>query len=256
MKMRNGWMVVLLGAATLNGYSDPMRPMLTRENRLPEVRQLELGVETEFIEKKVEGVNDESLQITSPTVRYGLAPELIFALAVPGVQIDNGAGHKESGLGDVRVGLEFLAWEDIFHFPYLLPYVEATLPTGDEEKGLGTGDSTYQVGIAVGTTVNDTLHYALDVGYRFLQDEGNIASIRGALIYDLSKKTSILVEGEVEGAHEGEEDDRTILLGGLTYKPTPKWFVGLYGGTHVVDGSDDPIVAIKAAYTFKAFAPR
>jgi hypothetical protein len=154
------------------------------------------------------------------------------------------------------MGVEFLAWEDIFHYPYLMPYLEIGLPTGDEDKGLGYGDVTAEAGLAIGTTVYDTLSYALDAGYRFLQDAGNVFSASGALIYELSKKTSVLVEGEFEEAHDGEVDDRILVLGGLTYQPTSRWFVGLYAGSRVDGETDDPVAAARVTYTFKAFAPR
>lgn len=255
MKLRNAWVVVLLGMSAGVASAETMRPLLTKENRLPEVRQLELGLVTEFREEDGSGTEDFSTWEFSPELRYGLASELIFTLAVPALTREVGE-DTENGLGDIQLGLEFLAWEDIFHYPYILPYLEIGLPTGDEDEGLGYGDVTAEAGLAIGTTVYDSLTYALDGGYRFLQDAGNVFKVSGALIYELSKQTSILVEGEFEEAREGEEDDRVLVLGGLTYKPTTRWFVGLYGGARLDGETDDPVGGAKVTYTFKAFAPR
>lgn len=256
MKLRNAWIVALFGMTVLGASAETARPLLTKENRLPEVRQLELGLVTEFREEEVSETQDLSKWSFSPELRYGLAPELIATLGIPVERFEGGDDETNTGLGDIKLGLEFLAWEDIFHYPYLLPYLEIGLPTGDEEEGLGYGDTTADIGLAIGTTVYETLTYALDAGYRFLQDAGNVFSVSGALIYELSKQTSILVEGEFEEAHEGEEDDRVLVLGGLTYKPTPKWFVGLYAGARVDGENEDPVGGAKVTYTFKAFAPR
>lgn len=256
MKLRMVLGLGFLGLTVLAASAETPRPYITKENRLPEVRQLELGLSTDFRETEISDTEDLSTWTFTPAARYGLAPELAVTLEVPGVRREIGDDDTENGLGDIQLGLEFLAWEDIFHYPYILPYLEVGLPTGDEDKGLGNGDATANIGLAFGTTVYETLSYALDLGYRFLQDEGNVFAARGALIYDLSKQTSVLVEGEFEEAHNGEEDDRVLVLGGLTYKPAPKWFLGLYGGARLDGEEDDPVVAAKLMYTFKAFAPR
>jgi len=126
----------------------------------------------------------------------------------------------------------------------------------DTVKALGERDPWFVVGIAIGTTVYDKLHYALDVSYKILSNEDNIGVLRGALIYDLSKKTSILAEGEFSQHRENETQSRQVLMAGLTYKPTRNWIVGFYGGGQINDGKSDntdSVAAMKVSYSFRSF---
>ncbi|MDZ4199412.1 MAG: transporter [Kiritimatiellia bacterium] len=249
--MRKGIIAALLIGTVSFVQADPTRTYWTHENRLPEARQLEVGVVLDYQEEDIS--DSDKVWAVTPQFRYGLTRDLSLSVAVPVLQREPAVGDSVSGLGDVRVGLTLRAWEDIFGFPYLIPYVEAELPTGDEKKELGSEDGVVTAGIAIGTTVYDVLHYALDIGYRFEAEEENVVLIRGALIYDLSKKTSVLVEGEYRGKLDGEVEARKRVLAGFTYRPARNWIVGLYGGGQVTGDSDDVVGAMKVSYTFKPF---
>jgi len=252
--MRNVWMMGFAVAATLTAHAEPMRTFYTRENRQPELHQLETGVAFEYREATTLYDKDE-FSTTLATLRYGLAQELTLNVGLPYVTRAPEIGDSVDGFGDIRVGLTLRAWEDIFGFPYMLPYGEAAFPVEDEVKRLGESKPWFVVGVAIGTTVHDKLHYALDAGYKILPDESNVASFKGALIYDLSKKTSILVEGEYGDKRDNELRDRQVVMAGFTYKPTRNWIVGFFGGGQVNDnkGSDDSVVAVKVGYTFRPF---
>lgn len=254
MTMRKVWIMGFAVAATLTAHAEPMRPFYTRENRQPELHQLEAGVAFDYREVTTFFGKDE-FATTMATLRYGLAPELTLNVGLPHVTRTPDIGDSVDGFGDIRVGLTLRAWEDIFGFPYLIPYGEAAFPVEDEIKRLGESELWFVVGVAIGTTVHDNLHYALDASYKTLPDESNVASLKGALIYDLSKKTSILVEGEYGEKRDNELQDRQMVMAGLTYKPTRNWSVGFFGGGQVNanEGSDGTVVAVKVGYTFRPF---
>lgn len=252
MTMRNGWIWVLAIAAA-GARAEPVRPFLTLENRLPEARQLEAEVSVEYRDVK-DFVGNETRWVAEPRVRYGLARDLAATLAVPVVRREPAYENARHGMGDVRVGLQLRAWEHAFGFPYFIPYAEANLATGDEEKGFGSENASVVFGAAIGTTVYESLHYALDVRYRILKDESNVVSARGALIYDLGRKTSILVEGEVIEKRFPEPEARQLLLGGFTYMPAHNWLLGFYGGGYLKE-YDDVVVGFRLSYSFRPFAP-
>jgi hypothetical protein len=237
--------VVLAGAA----FGEPERTLLLREDQRPEAGMLEVGMQTEYSE-----IKDEMLRLktdewkTSLYGRYGLTPNVSLRAAVPYVDRDPEVGSSESGIGDVRLGFEFVAWRDIFDYPYIMPYAEVAFPTGDEDKGLGAGETTGAIGIAGGSTAWRYTHFVADLRYSILADEDNRFSGGLAVIHELSKQFFVSAEGTF--AEEDENGDRRKqFVGGMTYKPNRRWAISVHGGKEY-DGERDAIGALKIAYSF------
>jgi len=106
--MRKGWIFVFAAAATLSAQADPMRTLNTRENRLPELYQLEAGVSVESMQVSTLIGQDELTSVV-PQFRYGLAPELTLNVALPYVARSPEVGDSVDGFGDAKIGLTLRA---------------------------------------------------------------------------------------------------------------------------------------------------
>jgi hypothetical protein len=242
--MTKKWFIAgLLTLAVGTSYGEPMRTVLTKENKFPRPLQAELGSEFTYVE-----YDDGDIISARPYIRYGLFENLAIVGALPYHSINPDFGDDVNGIGDATVGLEFLAYEDLFGYPWIMPHIEVSFPTGDEDKGLGAGDSEFQVGVAIGTTVHDVLHWALDVRYRVLDDAENVPSAALSIVWDLDKRFSLIAEIEV--ADDDENDDTPVtFLAGMHYKATRDLQFGIYGGAS--DGTDaDTIIHGKISYSF------
>ena len=159
------WVATALGVLAGAAWADPMRTVFTKENKFPGALKPELslaGGGSSF--DPADSTEDVEKYFVTPGVRFGLTDRLTLLAAVPYAGYSDGT-LDESGLGDVEIGTEFLFYEDIFEYAWIIPHATAILSTGDEDKGLGAGEGQGRFGISVGTTTHDVLHWAVDVSY-------------------------------------------------------------------------------------------
>lgn len=246
---------VLLFAATVI-RAEPMRPLFSKENKMPGLHRLEVGVVgtyKEVPEEQPVGLatakwdRDEYWGI--PYARFGVTENFALLAEVPFASVDSQLNGDTQGLGDVLLGFELVAWQDIFRYPYVLPHAEVSLDTGDEEKGLGSGNTVVSAGLAIGTTVQNIFHWVLDGRYAMYSDADNIGSVAVAFIWDLGEQCSVLVEGKATDQDSKDGDTPAWLSAGLIYHATENLMLGAYGGTGS-ESSEDVIASLKVAYTF------
>jgi hypothetical protein len=68
--------------------------------------------------------------------------------AVPYMSIDQGTGETQSGIGDVQASITYWPLDNYKKYHYLSAWVWADIPTGDDNKGLGTGQLNIRPGLA------------------------------------------------------------------------------------------------------------
>lgn len=256
MKRMMSAVCVLAGLAAVAAQAEPYDTILTRENAMPGKGQFEAGLVLgyeEMSDERADGFNNKDIWSTVPYARFGATKDLALALEVPYLNVNSqGEGADENGLGDVVLSAELLGFEDTLGYPYILPYVDLSLPTGDEDKGMGEGDPVFTFGAAIGTTVDDDWHFAVDAGYDIRSENDNTFHIGGSLIWDLDKQFSLIGETLWMESLNEAQDDRMVALGGFIYKPADTWMLGVYGGTEVAGGGDDDVLAaVKIAHTFE-----
>ena len=235
----------LLVVMAVGVQAEPIRTALTKENRMPRLYQAELGAVFHYVER-----DDGELYSGVPYLRYTVLPDFSLFARVPYLNVDPDWGNSESGIGDVSLGFEFLAYEDLFKYPWIMPHAEVFMDTGDEEKGLGAGDPQYLLGLAIGTTTYRHFNYAVDARYRILDNQDNIPSIAGSLVWDLDDRFSLI--GEIEVSREKEEgnDSHPItFLAGMHYAATDSFQFGLHGGT-TTNSDVDVLVRGNLSYSF------
>lgn len=224
------------------------RTLDVRERSALEKGRLELGVVAGYEAQEPAFPADEiDLVSATPYLRLGLTRNTVISLAVPALYRDSDRLGSSAGPGDVRLGAEVLVYEDMFRYPYVLPYLEVTVPTGREADGLGEGDPTFRVGMALGTTRWRHWHFRMDGRFDAYQGRDNRASIGGALIWDVSDQFAVLAEGRVTQRGDDETTTRKLFLAGMVYRPTPLWSVNVHVGQEM-DSERDVMGAVKVAF--------
>ncbi|HRT05902.1 MAG TPA: hypothetical protein P5204_09405 [Kiritimatiellia bacterium] len=237
------WVATALGVLAGAAWADPMRTVFTKENKFPGALKPELslaGGGSSF--DPADSTEDVERYFVAPGVRFGLTDRLTLLATVPY------AGYSdetldESGLGDVEIGTEFLFYEDIFEYAWIIPHATAILSTGDEDKGLGAGEGQGRFGISVGTTMHDVLHWAVDASYTLNGaapedpdfDDSREDLFAGALslIWDLDERSSVLGEVQVRDDPVDPEDDYALRGHlGLAYRINKTFSImGYLGGS-------------------------
>lgn len=250
-------LVVLVGVVAMGTvcHAEAMKPLLTKENAFPDVFQPEVGVLAQYREIPEDDGPEMGFDQydIGPYVRFGLLKNLAVYGMLPYVMNEPEFGDKEQGVGDAVVGVEFLAYEDIFKYPFVIPHAEVSLSTGDEDKGLGAGDNEYVFGVSIGTVVDDMFHYIVDLSYNVQGDDENIGLLSGTFMWDLNEQFSVLLEARAsnaDGSDATEDDDDPVFFqGGMYYTATEAFGFGLYvGGGHNMQ--EDVVLSGKASYSF------
>lgn len=248
MRIKRMWWWAVLAYGAMIGFAaaEPVRTLFTMENKMPEAGQLELGLGGGATTYEAEDWREEDATHyeLAPALRYGLTDRLALRTKIPFVGYSIGNGD-EQGLGDIELGADFVFFEDIFEYAWILPHATLILPTGDEKKNLGVGEEQTRVGVSVGTTVNDVLHFAVDASYtingalpeEFSDDREDLLAGALSIIWDLDQRSSLLGEVQVSDT-TADDDSGTHTRGhlGMAYKVNKRLAVMAYGGA---SSSDD-----------------
>ena len=231
------WLPVIMITALvgLTANAEPSRTFYSLENQFPRWEQLEVGLTAEVSEQSI-GRSDVDVTETSVYARYGLLDDLAVFVDIPILEVDPDFGDSETGLGDIELGFQLRAYEDIFEYPYFLPYVTMSLPTGDEDDGLGAGDPVYRGGISYGSTIHDWIDWVLDVSYQINPDDNNQLIVGHSYVWNLSDSFAILTEFLYREAELDLLDDDFLISGGFNYN----WTRDLEMAVSVAGGLEGP----------------
>lgn len=251
--------VVAVLSAVSAGFSEPIRPLMSKENRMPGMFEFEVGSMFSYKEfdesSTLPGSDRKRFDSTiTPYFRFGLLEYLALYSKCPVGFVDSDAIGKHNGLGDISAGLELRAYEHTYTYPYVIPYMEVSFPTGDEDHGLGTGEFLGTFGTAIGTTVYDCLHYILDGRYEYLKNskeksEG-IFSAALAIIWSISDKFSVLGEAKVAEEPSGSNKGTPAYFnGGMCFEASEVLHIYWYGGT-TANTDEKGSATVKVALSF------
>ncbi len=266
-----GLLITAVATIATSGWaqSESMRPLFTRENRFPEKGKVELGTFAGYAQydeyfvsqvdpKAYEGVFvDKSAKpklkstTVAPYAKYGLIDNLTVYSRVPFSFNKSDAKNKnKNGFNDIAVGVELLAYEYTYKYPWVIPYAEVTFPTGDDKEYMGLGKTDAIFGAAVGTTTFDKYTWVLDGRYDTNVGDNGRFEGAAAFIWDLSTQFSVLAEAKVTEKEQGSTEDVPIYFnGGMCYKPVENLSVNFYGGTSV-NAEENGHGTLKVAYSF------
>lgn len=240
-------------AAPMTDEGAAARTLLTHENRMPDRHELEvtlLGSYHEYADD-LQDNQDNSPRISGAdlNLRFGVNRDFALTASLPGRMTEVGDGDSKVGMGDIRAGFELRALEEPYGYPYVIPYAQVGIPTGDEDKYMGQGDLFGVFGVTIGTVIKDNLDVAVDVGV--LASSGNSYGILGAhAIYTFTPKFSVLAEVSHETDPIRDNRNQTFVLGGMSYRPADLWQVSIYGGSSIGGDDSDVLLGLKISYVF------
>jgi hypothetical protein len=152
-----------------------MHPLMTEDTGVlgKGARQLELP----FEHAVAAGSPDSYTNELGPVISYGLNDKTDLLVSLPWGGYNSG-GNKESGLGDMAVEAKILLAEKYGWGWMLKPGF--SLPTGDEDKGLGAGKSQQWLKGVAGRTFGKLEVYANLGWYNNANDAGEEKSLLSA----------------------------------------------------------------------------
>jgi len=198
-------------------------PLTTEDTGTLVQGRSKIELNTERGEDQMNGARERSVSNEMALI-HGLQDNLSGFLNLPyrgvSVQEADGSSKNSRGFGDARFGVKWRYFEQDGLSLGIKGGV--TVPTGDSEKKLGNGQSTYGVNaIASYETAPLALH--LNFGYTWLpntlnQREG-IINISTAVVLNLSSSWKVMADIGVAGNTNSASNEMPAFVGaGLSYK--------------------------------------
>jgi len=245
------WLVASLSTLMVSSMitAETQRTVFTQENRLPEWEQLEAGISIRYREY-ADVFDGAEVTETVPYVRYGLTRDISVQVGLPFVNVEPNLGSSESGLGDIEVTFLLRAYEDLFGYPYFIPHLTVTLPTGDDDKGLGAGDPVFTGGISYGDKMYEFISWVWDASYRVNPNADNQFMLSASVLWHVSEQLIFLAEARYTDKADLNPDDNSILgLAGMVYNFTEALQMGIHLGAGLTDDTD-ALGQFRLSYSF------
>jgi len=186
--------------------------------------QLELTGQYDQDKENVGGVSIKATGVeTAATLSYGMIDNIDLVLSLPylwGREKENGSlVYKEDGIGDASLEAKIKVFEKEGFSLALKPGI--SFPTGDDDKGLGTGKFGGQIFFIASQEVEP---FAFHVNLGYIRNENdadereNIWHASVAAAWEIVKDLSLVANIGVERNPDGEaDDDPAFLIGGIIY---------------------------------------
>lgn len=214
-----------------------------------------LEVNGQYETDEEDGVDAEAGEIKA-SLSYGVTDTVDVVVGLPYETMREDEGHdlaKTNGIGDASVEVKWRFFEKEWLQLAFKPGL--TLPTGDEEEGLGTGRMTYGA-FFIATAARGPGAVHLNIGYVRSENEGEEerediwhASLAGELdvVKDLKAVANIGIERNPDPA---SHTDAAFIIVGLIYTVTDSLSidVGVKGG--LTDPEADLTVLAGMAWKF------
>lgn len=123
--------------------SHAAHPLITDDTGTQGKKNFQLELNSEFAHEAEDGAKEDAFEFSS-VLSYGLADAVDIVLGIPYQHLrlqGDGQKNTEDGLSDISLELKWRLYEKDGLSLALKPGI--TLPTGDDERGLGAGKVTY-----------------------------------------------------------------------------------------------------------------
>lgn len=154
-------------------------------------------------------------RMTVPVLRIDSGVLIVGGVPVPG---PGGDGGTEIGLGDVLARGQVWALKGAARRPWVGILGEVKLPTADEEKGLGTGETDFRAGTRIIQNIGRT-SLLFDASYTVMGDPENfdfenIVRIGAGVVQPIGSRHQLFAYMENRTHPIPNRDDRvTLMLG-------------------------------------------
>jgi hypothetical protein len=197
-------------------------PLITDDTGTQGKGKWQLEVNTEFTHESENGSEEDTYEIAT-ALSYGLSDTIDIVLGVPYQHINNredGHSASEDGLTDISLELKWRFYEKAGLSFALKPGI--TLPTGDEDGGLGSGRPAPSL-FLIGTKEAGPWEFHANLGYirneNIIGERDNLWHASLAAGFKASERLKVVGNVGIE-----QNTDRTVntnpsfLIGGLIYE--------------------------------------
>ncbi len=206
-------------------------PLITDDTGTQGKGKFQLEVLGEYGYDKEEGVKENTEDFTA-SFAYGIFDPVDIVFSVPyefGRENEGGCIEKEAGLADLALELKWRFFERDGFSLALKPGL--TLPTGDEEKGLGPGRAN---GYLFLLTSREADPWAFHLNLAYIRNENktderkNLWHASLASTYDILKCLKFVGDlGMEKNPYRCSSVDPAYILGGFIYLPRENFDIGL-----------------------------
>lgn len=168
-------------------------------------------------------LNRGEIQVSLPYLRINGGADVTFVDGQPvAVGGDPTADdqRKESGLGDIVVRGDYYLVTGTETRPWVIGLLRVKLPTGNEDKGLGSGATDVEAGFSL-IQKTGPVYWLADAGYIFVGESGGVdarnevrlgAGVSMPFGSDDRSSGYLYLENRTN-RYSGSDDRRTIMLG-------------------------------------------
>jgi len=198
-----------------------------------------------------------------------------FSFVVPYSFIDENA-ENVSGIGDLELNYRYQLFMDEGGLPAVSPRFTLILPTGDEDRGFGTGEVGYSFNLPISKTISDRMYVNFNAGLTVtpgvqarLSDDRRSReldlldyAVGASVIYALTEKFHVVLEAVWESVESIEEFDprgrrpprgRRGRHDEVTIAPGFRWAWDLPGDLQLVPGMAFPIGLTEESIDYGVF---
>jgi hypothetical protein len=166
------------------------------------------------------------------------------------VQAFDRPGVVDAGVGDSLVGFKYRALDESVQAPAVLLAAAVRLPTGDEDRGLGTGD-TAVIALAALSKTWGAFTVTANAGYAFSVAGRTADVVMGSVAAERHLAPSWSLLGEVVAlVGMGDQRDHVIARLGLAWQASQRVRLDGAVATGLGHGSEDLIATLGATLRF------
>lgn len=240
------------GLATPAAYA--AIPLVTDDTGTQGKGKFQLEILGEYGHDREEGLREETQGVTA-AFTYGILDPVDLVLSIPYAfwqTKESGCTDKEEGLSDLAFEAKWRILEkDGFGFA-LKPGL--TLPTGDEDKGLGAGRPTASLFLITSKEILSSWAFHLNLGYIRNENKNDEryslwhASL--ATGFEIFKNFQLVGDIGVEtNPDRCSSIDPAYILGGIIYSPVENFDIGLGIKGGLTDTETD--IALRGGVTWR-----
>ena len=162
---------------------------------------------------------------------------------------------REEGLGDLVAGAKWLAWVPDGGGPRHALAAAVKFPTADEDKGLGSGETDYDLTWIASATLGAHLGVHVNAGYSWIgtpegEDVGDVVHYGAALDYPVCENIQWVGELFAERERRTGADTSVLFNTGLRWAVRESLIVDLAAGAGLSDDSPDFICTAGFTWAF------
>jgi hypothetical protein len=196
-------------------------PLITDDTGTQGKGKFQLELNSEFSHEDEDGTAEDAFEFAS-ILSYGLTDSVDVVLGIPYQFIrlkEDGQKDTENGLSDISLEFKWRFYEKNGLSLALKPGM--TLPTGDDDKGLGAGKVTYSA-FFITTKEIEPWEFHLNLGYirneNKADERKNLWHASLAAVYGITEKLTLVGNiGLERNVDRNVNTNPAFILGGLIY---------------------------------------